>query len=136
MKRYPLTYNEFKKELTEGKFLGLRCLECGIIITPPISVCTSCGSSNLEITPISNKGKIKTFTVIRVGPRGFDTPYIVAMVELEDGPWVVGNVLGVNPDEADMALIEKEVSIGYKLLPHNDAEGGVEGIVLTFTPRN
>ena len=45
----------------------------------------------------------------------------------------VGNEVGIDPDQADMDLIGKEVSIGYQLLPPNDAEGGVEGVAFTFT---
>lgn len=133
MRQYPLTYNEFKKGLADGKLLGLKCQGCGSYTTPPNGVCTSCGSSRLEVKTLSNKGKIKTFTVIRVAPIGFDPPYIVSMVALEDGPWVVGNVVGIDPNKANIELLEKEVSVGYRLLPYNEAEGGIEGFVLTFT---
>lgn len=134
MRNYPLTYNEFKDGLVDGKLLGLKCLDCGEVIIPPNAVCISCGSPKLEVSSCSRKGNIRTFTVIRVGPIGFDAPYMIALVELEDGPWVMGNVLGIDPDAADMDLIGKEVSLGYKILPREDPKIGVEGVVLTFKP--
>jgi len=134
MRKYPLTYNEFKHGLTEGKLLSVRCLDCGGYILPPNGVCIFCGSSKLKVEAISDKGKIKTFTVIRVAPAGFESPYIVAMVELNDGPWIVGNVVGIDPEMANMDLIEKEVSVGYKLVSKDNTEKGIEGVALTFKP--
>ncbi len=132
MNKYPLTYEEFKQGLQEDKLLGLKCMDCGELLLPPGAVCTSCGSSKMEVNSFAKRGKIKTFSVIRVGPAGYSTPYIVALVELQDGPWVVGNLTAFDPQKATMDLIEKEVSIGSKILPRDPAEPGQEGCVLTF----
>lgn len=67
-----------------------------------------CTSEDLDITEISKKGEIKTFTEIKVSPKGFDAPYIVAMVELDEGPWVMGNIIDVDPYKADRELIGKK----------------------------
>jgi len=132
MGTYPLTYEEYKQGLLDDKLLGLRCMDCGELLLPPSAVCTSCGGSNMEVNSFSKKGKIKTFSVIRVGPVGYNTPYVVALVELQDGPWVVGNLISFDPTKASMDLIEKEVSVGSRILPHDPAEPGQEGCVLTF----
>ena len=133
MAKYPLTYNEFRQGLSEGKLLGLKCHACGTYNLPPNGVCTSCGSSDVEVNSFAKKGTIRTFIVIRVAPEGFDPPFIVAMVELEDGPWLVGNVIGVEPENADMELIGKDVAIGYKSLPPIEGEESAERIAFTFT---
>jgi uncharacterized OB-fold protein len=132
MSAYPLTFNEFKQGLAEGKLLGLKCLECGEGIVPPSAVCTACGSPKLEKHSFAKKGRIRTFTVVRVGPEGFDAPYVVALVELDDGPWVFGNLVGIDADRAGMDLITEEVTVSSKLLPLDPSESGVEGVVLTF----
>jgi uncharacterized protein len=132
MNKYPLTYEEFKQGLQEDKLLGLKCLDCGELLLPPGAVCTSCGSSRMEVKTFAKRGKVKTFSVIRVGPAGYNTPYIVALVELEDGPWVVGNLTAFDPQNASMDLIEREVTVGSKILPRDPAEPGQEGCVLTF----
>jgi uncharacterized protein len=132
MRKYPLTYEEFKQGLQEDKLLGLKCLDCGELLLPPGAVCTSCGSSKMEVNSFAKRGKIKTFSVIRVGPAGYVTPYVVALVELQDGPWVVGNLTAFDSQKASMDLIEKEVSVGSKILPLDPAEPGQEGCVLTF----
>lgn len=132
MSAYPLTFSEFKQGLTEGKLLGLKCLDCGEGIVPPSAVCTACGGGRLEKKIFIEKGKIRTFTVVRVGPQGFDAPYVVALVELEDGPWVLGNLVGIDAEQAGMDLINRDVTISSRLLPLDPSEPGVEGAVLTF----
>lgn len=132
MKRYPLNYGEFKEGLKQGKLLGLKCLGCGEAILPPRATCTACGKSDLQVVPFSPKGSIRTFTVIRVGPENFEAPYIVAMVELEEGPWVLGTLTGLPVEQAGMDLCGKPVTVGSKFFPSQNPEGGLEGAALEF----
>jgi len=132
MKSYPLPYTEFVKRMKSGNLTGLKCLDCSGYIIPPNAVCPECGSSQLEIHSFSENGTLRTFTVIRVGPTGFQVPYIVALAELAEGPWVMGNVIDIDPAKADMALIGKTVSIGYRLIANEDGEGPDEGLAFTF----
>lgn len=132
MKSYPLTFNAFKDALKEGKLLGLRCMDCNAKTAPPNAVCTSCGSPTLKIEELVPKGTIKTFTVIRIAPTGFEPPYFVALVGLEDGPSVLGNIIDLDPDQADLSLIGRKVSVGHKLFPAPENRQGIEGVALTF----
>jgi len=127
---YTLTFDQYQKGLEEGKLIGLKCNSCGIYTFPPKGVCRDCGSSNLSKTDIKGKGTIKTFTVIRVAPEGKTAPYIVAMIEIEEGAWVIGNLKGVDPDEASLDLIGKKVNIGSHVVAGDCYTG--ECRVLTF----
>jgi uncharacterized OB-fold protein len=81
---------------------------------------------------MKGKGIIRTFTVVRVAPEGKIAPYVVAMVELEEGPWVLGNLEGILPDEAGMDLIGRGVRLGSK--PTGESIDPEEDIyVQTFT---
>jgi len=132
MTSYPLPYNKFLKRLKAGELPGLKCRDCSGSIIPPNAVCPDCGSSKLESHSFSKKGTLKTFTIIRVGPTGFQAPYIVALAELEEGPWVLGNVVDFDPAKADMALIGQAVSVGYRLVENENGEGPDEGVAFTF----
>jgi hypothetical protein len=44
----------------------------------------------------------------------------------------MGNVIDIDPAKADMSLIGKAVSIGYRLIANQDGEGPDEGLALTF----
>ena len=91
--------------------------------------------TSLEKTLLKGKGVIKTFTVIRVAPLGFKPPYITAMVEMEQGPWVIGNLLDVDPEKAGMDLIGLPVELGSRAVSAETYAGG-ETRILTFTPVN
>ena len=132
MKSYPLPYTEFVKRMKSGGLTGLKCLDCSGYIIPPNAVCPECGSSHLETHSFSKNGTLRTFTVIRVGPTGFQVPYVVALAELAEGPWVMGNVIDIDPAKADMTLIGKAVSIGHRLIANEDGEGPDEGVAFTF----
>jgi uncharacterized protein len=128
---YPLLYKDYQEALEQGKFLGLRCQNCGVYTFPPKAVCEACGSQGLEIAEITGNGLIRSFTVIRVAPDYFTPPYIVALVELEQGPWVLGNLISMSPDEATMDLIGKPVVMASASVA-KDVYAGGDCRVLTF----
>ncbi len=114
-----ITFKEYFDALLEGKLLGLKCSDCGAYTCPPKAVCDSCGSGNVERVELSGKGRITTFTTTYVAPVGYDkeVPYTVAMVELEEGPWIVGRLEIENADEIGQELIGEEVVVGGKEFP-------------------
>ena len=128
---YKLTYNKYKEALMSDKFCGLKCNKCGGYTVPPKKVCMECASEDMDIVELSARGEIKTYTVIRVPPEGFDAPYIVGMVELDEGPWVMGNIVDLDPDKATMDLIGKRVSIGHKVVKGDKFSAG-DGVALAF----
>ena len=128
---YPLLYKDYQEGLEQGKFMGLKCRNCGVFTFPPKAVCESCGSQGFEPAEITGKGVVRTFTVIRVAPDHFTPPYIVTLVELEQGPWVLGNLLSLSPDEAAMELIGKSVTMGSMSVGKEVYAGG-DCRVLTF----
>lgn len=111
-----ITKETYYKALKNHRLIGLKCGACEQYTFPPKATCNHCGSREQEIVNLSNRGIIKTFTVIRVAPQGFsmDAPYIVAMIELNEGPWLTGNLAGINPEEATMGLIGQQVEITYQ----------------------
>lgn len=126
------SYEMFKQGLRDGKILGLKCSECGEIVFPAQAVCNACGGSNLDVMSLAPRGWIRTFTVVHVGPAGFKAPYVVAMVELEEGPWVMGNLVGTDASHVDMGLIGKDVSITPLEIPGDRTEGITDAMGLAF----
>lgn len=129
---YKLTFEKFQEGLKKGAFLGIRCDDCGSYNFPPQGMCSNCHSSKVEIAEMAGKGVLRTFTVIRVAPEGMDPPYVLAMVELEEGPWALGQVIGLETEKADMGLLGREVKMGSK--PFKVSEDTSETpYVITFT---
>jgi uncharacterized OB-fold protein len=129
---YILTSKKFTEALKEGRFLGLKCHQCGGYTAPPQKVCSGCGSEDMEIVELSRRGKVRTFTVIHVAAEGYQAPYIVALIELEEGPWVTANIININHEEATMDIIGRQGKIDYQDVPADSFSGG-ERIALTFS---
>ncbi len=129
---YILTSKKFTEALKEGKFLGLKCHQCGSYTAPPQKVCSQCHSEDMETVELSRQGKVRTFTVIHVAAEGYQAPYIVALIELAEGPWVTANIININPEKATMDIIGRQGEIDYQDVPADSFSGG-ERIALTFS---
>ena len=131
---YKLSYNEYNEALKENKLLGLKCQECGTITVPPKMTCQKCTSPNMEIVELKGEGKIRTFTTVNVAPEGREdeVPYAILLVELDEGPWLMGNLDGIDPATATMELIDKKVTMGHKVFPGDKYSAG-EGARPLFT---
>lgn len=84
----------------EGRLLIQECPHCRHRQFYPRALCTRCGGEP-EWLECSGRGTVHTFTVVRqMGMRPFrdELPYVVAMVELQEGPMMMGNVTGCDPD--------------------------------------
>jgi len=123
---YKLTFKEYNEALKKDKLLGLKCKECGKINVPPKMVCGQCTSLDMEVVELSGKGNIQTFTTVFVAPEGreAEVPYTIVMVELDEGPWIVGNLIDIDPSKATMELIGKRVKLGHKVFPGDKYSAG------------
>lgn len=88
--------------LREGKLLMPHCEECGRYWFPPSLYCPHCSSARWSWAETSGRGRIYSYVVYhRVYDPAFaqDVPYAVAVIELEEGPRLYSNVVGVPPDQ-------------------------------------
>lgn len=74
---------------------GYVCPRCHWVDFLSTKTCPRCRCEMSE-TAFQGRGKITTFTVIRYPPEGFEqeAPYVVALIDLDDGPRVIGRVDG------------------------------------------
>jgi hypothetical protein len=122
-----LTFKDFNEGLKQGSLVGLKCRDCGEIAAQPIILCGKCASANLEITGLTGKGIIQTFTVNYVAAEGreAEAPYIVAIVELEEGPWIMGNIVDLRPEDATIDIIGNKVMMsGTAVFPGDKYSAG------------
>lgn len=88
---------------------GHKCGECGSIFLGERSVCSNCGGrDNMSAVKLSNKGKLYSFSIVYRSFPGVDVPYISAVVDLEGGGTVKGNLIGI---EADPEKIEFDMPV-------------------------
>lgn len=108
-----ITVKQYFEALRENRLLGVKCLTCGFITAPPRTACRKCSGLDTEPVELSGKGKIATYTVVHVTPenRHGQAPYLVVVVELDEGSWIMGNLSGIDPQSASMELIGRRVTM-------------------------
>jgi len=87
---------KFVKELKNERLMGTRCRKCGAKYLPPRAHC-KCGSADMDWFEASRQGKILTYTSVGSPPQSMSKhePYIVAIVELKDGPRLLAQLTDV-----------------------------------------
>jgi len=84
------------------KLIIQRCKDCSQYVFYPKYFCPHCLSDKLDWVESSGKGKVYSFTVCRSNVPGefaASLPYVVAIVELEEGVWMLSNIVDCNPDD-------------------------------------
>lgn len=91
-----------------GKDAQLRvqqCERCERYVFNPAPVCPFCTSAGLTWRTSSGRGRVHTMTTIHRAPTpGIVTPYVVAVVELEEGWHMLTNLVGCAPEEAHIEM--------------------------------
>ena len=86
----------------EHRLVIQHCDACGQYWFPPSQSCPHCLASNFTWSPVSGRGKVFSFvTYHRVYHPAFakEVPYVVALVELDEGPRLLTNIVGVPPEQ-------------------------------------
>ena len=79
-----------------------RCRACNQARLPATSFCPNCQSPEFDWVDASGRGKVFSWIVVRHPvPRDVyaqDVPYVVALVQLEEGPRLPTNIVGCAPE--------------------------------------
>ena len=101
----------WSKEFWEGakqhKLLIQGCKDCGAKIFYPRKYCPECWSSQLFWSEASGKGKIFSYSVTMAGVEdrfAEDLPFVLALVDLEEGVRMMINIVNCKPDEISIGM--------------------------------
>ncbi|MFH0779129.1 MAG: Zn-ribbon domain-containing OB-fold protein [Candidatus Eisenbacteria bacterium] len=99
-----------------------KCKSCGRTCFPPRLICPKCGSREFEKVNLSDKGVVKTFTVIRVAPSQFadDAPYAIGIVELEGGVKITAQIVDCPLEEIKMG---QKVKVEFRRIQEDGTSG-------------
>jgi len=89
------------------KLLIQRCLTCGHHQFYPRIICTACTSDGLEWVRSTGRGKVRTFTICRLPvSRAYagDLPYVIALIRLDEGPTMMSNIVGCDPESVAIGM--------------------------------
>jgi uncharacterized protein len=96
----------FWAALAHGRLLLERCASCQAVTWYPRGFCPRCGSTATGWTEASGRGTVYSYTVVRKSFGAFAslTPYVIAYIELAEGPRILSNVIGMDPDDVAIGL--------------------------------
>ena len=98
----------------ERRLLIRSCRACGTKHFMPRHLCPACWSDQLEWVPSAGKGSVHSFSIIRRAPVAAfaqKVPYVVALIDLDEGPRMVTNIVG---DDALSVRIGERVEVTFE----------------------
>ncbi|MFZ4584124.1 MAG: Zn-ribbon domain-containing OB-fold protein [Acidimicrobiia bacterium] len=91
----------------DGKLLVKQCGDCNAVHYYPRSFCPSCWSENVDWLEVSGTGTLYTYSVVRrndLPPFNERTPYVAAIVELDEGPRIMTNIVDTDFDALQIGM--------------------------------
>lgn len=99
-----------------------KCNACGHRWHPPLPICPACHAKDYTWTPVSGRGVVYSYTVVHHPAHvavADKVPYVVILVDLEEGPRVVSNIRNCDPEALavgmPVSLIFEEIAEGVVL---------------------
>ena len=90
------------------------CQDCGMPHFYPRALGPHCLSSKLEWRQASGRGKVHTYVINHKAARGFDrTPYVIAVIDLEEGPRMMSNVVVDGEPTPENVRIDMPVEVFF-----------------------
>lgn len=82
-----------------GRLCLQQCRQCQQHQFYPRVICSHCGGSELDWSTASGRGVIASFTVVRRAiSEAYEAPYVVALIDLEEGPRMMSSLVEADPD--------------------------------------
>lgn len=112
---------------------GTRCTACGAVHLGRRSVCPACTArAGLLPLRLGEHGTVYTFTTVCRSFPGVPVPFVMAVVDLDDGPAVRGNLVDVAPEDVRFGM---PVRVVFRDSGQRDANGNPY-VAYFFTPES
>jgi len=89
------------------RFTLPRCEGCGKFHFYPRPVCPHCQGAKLAWAEASGKGAVYSHSTVHRAPSPEfkdDVPYVVAIVETDEGPHLLSRVVGISPEKVSIGM--------------------------------
>lgn len=117
----------------EPHLISKKCASCGALYFDRRNACAKCGGTDFGSTKLSNKGKVRAFTIVHRAAPGVPTPYVSAVVDLDGGGVVKANIVDVDatPDKVTLGMPVRMTTFTAA----TDDEG-TEAVAFGYAPAN
>jgi uncharacterized OB-fold protein len=114
---------------------GHRCNACGAIFLAARTTCASCRTRDrIDAVRLANTGSLYVYSIVHRSFPGIEVPYVSAIVDLDGGGTVKGNLIHIDPDPEKISM-GMPIEVIYKIAPTKDREGN-EYLAYYFQPRS
>lgn len=114
---------------------GCVCTQCQTTFLAPRLACGKCGARELTTKRLSNAGTLYAYSIVHRSFPGVAVPYVSAIVDLDGGGSVKGNLINVEPEPTKLPY-GMPVEVVYKdALGRKDADGNAY-LSYFFQPRS
>lgn len=88
-----------------GKLMLNTCGPCGDKpYFPPRPFCPTCGSRDVGVMQASGRGRLYSYVINQMPAPGYEPPFTVAVVMLDEGVKMVSNIVDCPPDPEALVL--------------------------------
>lgn len=103
---------------------GHRCKECGTVYLGARRHCSNCAArDSMETVQLSNRGTLYAYSIVHRSFPGIDVPYVSAIVDLEGGGTVKGNLIDVEADPEKISFDMPVEVVFDDALGRKDSDG-------------
>ena len=96
-----------------GELRLQRCDSCSHTYFPPRPFCPKCAARKVSVVKAAGKAKLHSYVIHHRPAPGFTPPYAIAVVELEEGPRMMTNIVGC-PQTPDALVLDMPLEVTFE----------------------
>ena len=98
-----------------GELRLQRCSDCAHTYFPPRPFCPACASREVAVFRASGRAQLHSYVISHRPAPGFTPPYSIAVVELEEGPRMMTNIVGC-PQTPEALVLDMPVEVTFEAI--------------------
>jgi uncharacterized OB-fold protein len=96
-----------------GELRLQRCDDCQHTYFPPRPFCPSCSSRSVSVIKASGRGRLFSYVINHRPHPAWDAPYSIAIVELDEGPRMMSNIVGC-PQTPEALVLDMPLEVSFE----------------------
>jgi len=105
--------NHFWEGTKVGELRLQRCVDCRHTYFPPRPFCPKCASRRVSVVKATGKGTLFSYVIHQRPAPGFTPPYAIAVVELDEGPRMMTNIVGC-PQTPEALVLDMPLEVTFE----------------------
>jgi uncharacterized OB-fold protein len=115
----------------EPHLVAHECEHCGALYLGRHNACPRCAARTFRPRPLATTGVVRSFAIVHQAAPNVPVPFVSAVVDLDGGGDVKANIVGVEPDPANLAL---GMRVALTTFVAGTDDDGTEAVAFGFEP--